>query len=116
MNINQNEINSLTEFESQDKPLVIILEKSYWGTCFLMRPIIEDLKYLYKGKINFHTFQEELPQIFTQNLIIKKYPTILFFRAKQLLKKEEGCVNRWQLFQTANIFYNNIKATNNSII
>ena len=116
MNINQNQICLLPEFESNDKPLVIILEKSYWGACYLMRPIIEDLKYLYKGKINFYTYQEELPQMLMQNLIIEKYPTILFFRAKELLKKEEGCVNRWQIFQTANLFYNNSKATNNSII
>lgn len=116
MNINQKQICSLPEFELIDKPLVIILEKSYWGACFLMRPIIEDLKYLYKGKINFQTFEEELPQMLTQDLVIKKYPTILFFRAKELLEKEEGCVNRWRLFQTANLFYNNIKAENNSII
>jgi len=112
MNVNQfREI-----LNNRSEPLLIILERDYFGSCFLMRPVVKDLKYAYENKLKFHTINEALSSSLIESLGIKQYPTFLFFQNQQLCIKKEGCLNRWQLFNTAKQFYQHTKSLKNSTI
>jgi len=102
--------------KGKEEAFVIILEKDYFGSCFLMRPVVKDLKHQYKNKLRFYTINETFAPLFIKNLVIKQYPTFLFFNKKELCIKEEGCLNRWQLFKIVKQFYQNAKLLKNSTI
>ena len=68
-------------------PVIVVFEKTFWGTSYIMKPIMEGIAREYGDKIKIFKYNLEENSIISNNYRIENSTTILIFNEGNVIYK-----------------------------
>ena len=85
-------------------PVIVVFEKSFWGTAYIMKPIIEKLATDYNNKIKFFKYNLEENTRISDFYRIENSTTILIFNKGNVIHKT-GAISKGELNEIIKSFF-----------
>ena len=88
-----------------DLPVIVVFEKSCWGTAQIMKPILERIAFDYAGKIKVYKYSMDQNLVISELYKIENSTTILLFSKGDVICKT-GVISKMELQKIINSLLN----------
>ena len=86
-------------------PVIVVFEKSCWGTAQIMKPILERIAFDYAGKIKVYKYSMDQNLVISELYKIENSTTILLFSKGDVICKT-GVISKMELQKIINSLLN----------
>lgn len=89
--------NFKNEVLKADLPVVVDIYATWCGPCKIVAPVLEELSKEYAGKIKIGKLDVNENPAIPSNYGIMSVPTLIFFKAGEIVDQVSGALNKQQL-------------------
>ena len=100
-----NDTNFKQQIIESTLPVVVVFEKSWWGTAQIMKPILEKIAQDYAGKIKVFKYNLDENSITSAYYRIENNTTVLFFHKGDVMYKT-GIISKEEFKKIISSFLN----------
>lgn len=84
---------SLQAEAQNQNPSVMVFSAKWCGACKLLKPVVEEMKSKYAGRINIEIIDADASRDVLDKYSIKALPTILFMQNGSVVLKKQGFID-----------------------
>ena len=95
--------------KTTSKLAVIYLQKDCMAISHMMHPILNDFAFDFKEDLVIYLLESGKQPEFEKEIVITKYPTLLFYKDEKLILRKDGLVNRVELKKSIKRLLNFLK-------